>query len=49
MSIKNPNNKNETILREPKEILAEISKLDKESAVLMDNLQLIIENGKANE
>jgi len=49
LSIKNPNNKNETILREPKEILAEISKLDKESAVLMDNLQLIIENGKANE
>ena len=49
LSLKNPNNKDETILREPKEILAEISMLDKESAVLMDNLQLIIENGKANE
>ena len=46
LSVKNPNNKDETVLREPKEILKEIAKLDKESAKIMDNLKLIIDNEK---
>jgi len=43
LSVKNPNKKDETILREPKDILAEIAKPDKQSAELLDNLKLIIE------
>ncbi len=35
LSVKNPNKKDDTILREPKEILAEISALDKESADIL--------------
>ncbi len=42
LSVKNPNKKDETVLREPKEILAEIGRLDKESAQLMDKLKTII-------
>ncbi|MCD4654129.1 hypothetical protein K8T06_09350 [bacterium] len=40
--------KDETVLREPKEILAEISKLDEESAKILENLQWIIEKEKIN-
>lgn len=42
LSVKNPNNKDETILREPKEILAEISMLDKESAELLKKVKKLI-------
>ncbi len=42
LSVKNPNNKDETILREPKEILAEISKLDKESAEILKKVKELI-------
>jgi len=42
LSVKNPNNKDETILREPKEILAEISRLDKESAELLKKVEEIL-------
>jgi type I restriction enzyme M protein len=42
LSVKNPNKKDETILRDPKVILEEIQALDKESALIMENLKLII-------
>ena len=42
LSVKNPNKKDETILREPKEILAEISKLDKESAEILKKVKEIL-------
>jgi type I restriction enzyme M protein len=42
LSVKNPNNKDETILREPKEILAEISMLDKESAELLKKVKKLV-------
>lgn len=45
LSVKNSNKKDETVLREPEEVLTEIAKLDKESVKIMDNLKLIIENG----
>ena len=46
LSAKNPNKKEETALREPKEILEEMKRLDGESQLIMENLKLIIENGK---
>ena len=42
LSVKNPNKKDETILREPKEILAEISKLDKESAEILNKVKELL-------
>jgi type I restriction enzyme M protein len=42
LSVKNPNKKDETVLREPKEILAEISMLDKESAELLKKVEEIL-------
>ena len=42
LSVKNPNKKDETVLREPKEILAEISKLDKESAEILMKVKELI-------
>ena len=42
LAIKNPNKKDETALREPKEILAEISKLDKESADILKKVKELI-------
>ncbi len=42
LSVKNPNKKDETVLREPKEILAEIAKLDKESASILDAIKELI-------
>ncbi|MBU1052597.1 MAG: type I restriction-modification system subunit M [Proteobacteria bacterium] len=44
LSAKNPNTPEEAPLRKPEEILKEMKALDKESAKLMDKLQLIIEN-----
>jgi type I restriction enzyme M protein len=42
LSVKNPNKKEETSLRQPRAILEEMKALDKESALIMDNLQWII-------
>lgn len=45
LSVKNPNKKEAVRLRSPNEILEEMKALDEESALIMDSLQLIIENG----
>jgi len=42
LSAKNPHKKEESALREPREILAAMKALDEESAEIMQNLQLII-------
>jgi len=42
LSVKNPNKKDETILREPKMILDEIKALDKESAEILKNIRELI-------
>ncbi len=42
LSVKNPNKKDESVLREPKEILAEIEKLDKESAEILETIKGLI-------
>lgn len=42
LSVKNPNNKNEILLREPEIILQEIKKLDKESETALSALQQYI-------
>ena len=39
LSVKNPNKKDETALREPKEILEEMRRLDEESAELLNFVQ----------
>ena len=44
LSVKNPNTPEEAPLREPIEILKEMAELDKETAKLMDNVKLIIDN-----
>ena len=44
LSAKNPNKKEEAALREPKKILEEMKALDEESALIMENLKLIIAN-----
>jgi type I restriction enzyme M protein len=46
LSVKNPNKKEVVRLRSPHEILQEMKALDEESSQLMDNLQLIIDNGR---
>lgn len=46
LSVKNPHKKDETILRQPQEILEEMKALDEEAQLIMDNLQLIIDNEK---
>ena len=46
LSVKNPNAPEEAPLRSPKEILEAMKKLDEESAEIMDNLQLIMDNEK---
>lgn len=43
LSAKNPNKKDEAVLRTPKEILAEISKLDGESAKVIKNVFALID------
>lgn len=45
LSVKNPNKKDTTVLREPKEILAEIATLDKESADILKNLSTMLKAG----
>ncbi len=42
LSVKNPNKNNEVILREPKEILEEMEKLDEESGGILNNIKKII-------
>ncbi|MEX0812615.1 MAG: N-6 DNA methylase [Chitinophagales bacterium] len=42
LSVKNPNTPEADPLRQPQEILEEMKALDEESALIMDNLQLII-------
>ncbi len=42
LSVKNPNKKDETVLREPKVILEEIKVLDKESAELLKGIKELI-------
>lgn len=42
LSVKNPHKKDETILREPKEILSEIANLDKESTELLKNIRELV-------
>ena len=44
LSAKNPNTLAEAPLREPAEVLKEMAKLDKESAEIMENLQLTMKN-----
>ena len=39
LSVKNPNKKDESVLREPKEIIEEIGKLDKESGEILERIQ----------
>ena len=46
LSAKNPNKKEEIALRQPNVILGEIKALDDESAAIMENLKLLIFNGK---
>ena len=42
LSAKNPNKKEETELRQPEDILAEMKSLDHESAEIMENLRLLL-------
>lgn len=42
LSVKNPNKKEENVLREPKEILGEINELDKESNEILNNIKVLI-------
>jgi len=44
LSVRNPNTPEVAPLREPKEILKEMATLDKESAEIIENVKLIIEN-----
>ena len=42
LSVKNPNAKQEVALREPKEIIAEIIALDKESEAILTKIQDLV-------
>lgn len=42
LSVKNPNKKDDTVLRQPKEILAEIAALDKESAEILKKIRELV-------
>jgi type I restriction enzyme M protein len=42
LSLKNPNNKDETALREPQEILDEMQRLDEESAEILSAIRELI-------
>jgi len=44
LSAKNPNKKEEAALRQPQDILKEMKALDEESALIINNLQLTIDN-----
>ena len=42
LSVKNPNKKEEAVLREPKEILASMRKLDEETSEIMKTIQGLV-------
>jgi len=42
LSVRNPNNKDETVLREPAEILKEMKALDKENAEILQNIRALL-------
>jgi type I restriction enzyme M protein len=42
LSVKNPNKANETDLREPKDIIAEMAALDAESAAILKNIEAML-------
>lgn len=42
LSVKNPNKKDETILRKPEEILSEMKKLDKENADILNSIKELV-------
>lgn len=42
LSVKNPHRKDETVLREPKEILQQIKRLDKESAEILNTIRELV-------
>ena len=42
LSVKNPNKKDDSVLREPKEIIEEIGELDKESAKILEKVRELI-------
>lgn len=42
LSVKNPNKKDETVLREPKEILEEMAALDTESAEILKKVRKLV-------
>lgn len=42
LSVKNPNKNDEVVLREPKEILEEIKKLDEESVVILNDIKKLL-------
>ena len=42
LSVKNPNKKDDTVLRDPQEILAEIAALDKESADVLKKVRELV-------
>jgi len=42
LSVKNPSKGGEVALREPKEILEEMGKLDKDSDAIIDNIKKLI-------
>ena len=44
LSVKNPNRKDEAALREPQEILAEMRRIDKEAAEILDRISGLLEN-----
>lgn len=48
LSVKNPNKKDDAVLRDPKEILAEMESLDKESAEIYENIKSLINQESNN-
>src|SRR5680860_785917 len=42
LSVKNPNKNDDVVLREPKEILSEMKKLDEESEEILDNIRKLL-------
>jgi type I restriction enzyme M protein len=42
LSVKNPNRKDEAVLRDPKEIIDEMRELDKESAEILKTIQGLV-------
>ncbi len=46
LSVKNPNRKDEAALREPQEILAEMRRMDEETAEILDRISSLLENGQ---